>query len=359
MKAVVKTAPEAGAVEIEDRDVPTPRPNEVIIAVKAAGICGTDRHIFHWDPSVQFMKPPVVFGHEFCGHVAAVGAACSDLFSEGEYVSAEMHVVCNRCYQCRTGRSHLCRDTKILGLHEDGCFADYVRVPASNVLKLPESIPPKVGGFLDALGNAVHTALSADIAGKRVAVMGCGPIGAMTAAVVDFCGGAHLYLTDVSDQALARTQRWADSRPKGRATPVTVLDMRGDGREAACQAMLDSTGDGVDVVLEISGAEPAINDAFRVVRPGGSVRLLGLTSKRDIVIENYSRNLVFKGLDVQGIIGRKMYDTWFRTLNLLQGGLDVEGIVTAEHDLARFPDAMDQFDRGDAWKVVVYPQGKE
>jgi len=151
MKAVVKTAPKDGAIEVTDRPVPAPGAGEVVIKVKATGICGTDRHIVHWDPSVQFMKPPVIFGHEFCGHVHAIGKDVQGL-EEGDYVSAEMHVVCGTCYQCRTGRGHICAKTRIYGLHHDGCFADYVKVPASNVLELSAKIPPRVGGFLDALG---------------------------------------------------------------------------------------------------------------------------------------------------------------------------------------------------------------
>ena len=142
MKAVVKTAPQDGAVEIQDRPVPTPGPGELVVQVAATGICGTDRHIYHWDPSVQFIQPPVIFGHEFCGHVAAVGAGVTE-FAEGDYVSAEMHVVCNHCVQCRTGRGHLCAHTRILGLHADGCFAEYVKVPSTNVIPLPANLPPE------------------------------------------------------------------------------------------------------------------------------------------------------------------------------------------------------------------------
>lgn len=358
MKAIVKTAPRDGAVELQDRPVPAPAAGEVVVQVEAAGICGTDRHIWHWDPSVQFMRPPVVFGHEFCGRVHAMGTdvPASLGLEEGDYVSAEMHVVCGTCFQCRTGRGHICSKTRIYGLHHDGCFADYVKVPAGNVLKLPASIPPRVGGFLDALGNATHTALSADLLGRRVAITGCGPIGAMAAAVAEFAGASELYLCDVSEKALGRARRWAEL--PGRRAPVAVFDVRGPGREAALQSIRDRTGDGVDAVLEMSGAEPAINDALRMLRPGGQLRLLGLTSKRDITIQDYSANVVFKGLDIQAIIGRKMFATWYAMLGMLESGLDVEPIVTAEYDLAQFDEAMSTFDRGDTWKVVLYPGGK-
>jgi len=366
MKAVVKTAPREGAVELADRPVPAPGPGEVVIRVEATGICGTDRHIWHWDPSVQFMKPPVIFGHEFCGRVQAIGPDAGDgargpsggaqALKEGDYVSAEMHVVCGTCYQCRTGRGHICAKTRIYGLHHDGCFADYVKVPAGNVLKLSPRIPPRVGAFLDALGNATHTALAADVVGRRIAVTGCGPIGAMAAAVAEFAGASELFLFDVNDRALERARRWA-ALP-GRRVPVTVFDTRGEGRAAALATIAERTGDGVDAVLEMSGAEPAINDALEMVRPGGQIRLLGLTSRKDVTIRDYSRNVVFKGIDVEAIIGRRMFGTWYAMLGMLEAGLDVEPIVTAEFDLVQFERAMETFDRGEAWKVVLYPAGR-
>lgn len=355
MKAVIKVAPADGATEIVERPVPVPGPGEAVIRVDATGICGTDRHIWHWDPSVQFMRPPVVYGHEFCGRVAALGAGVADL-AEGDYVSAEMHVVCGTCYQCRTGRGHICSRTRIYGLHHDGCFADYVKVPAGNVVKLPAKLSPRVGAFLDALGNATHTALAAELPGRKIAITGCGPIGAMAAAVCEFAGASELFLIDVSDAALRRARNWA--RLAGRRVPVTVLDTRGEGAAAALATIRERTGDGVDAVLEMSGAEPAINLALEIVRPGGQLRLLGLTSRKDVTIRDYSRNVVFKGVDLQGIIGRKMYATWYAMLGMLEAGLDVEPIVSAEYDLAHFAEAMGTFDRGETWKVVLYPGGK-
>ncbi|MBM4014134.1 MAG: zinc-binding dehydrogenase [Planctomycetes bacterium] len=355
MKAVVKIAPKDGATEIVDKPPPTPGPGDVVIKVKATGICGTDRHIWHWDPSVQFMQTPVTYGHEFCGHVAAFGKDVVDL-KEGDYVSAEMHVVCGTCFQCRTGRGHICSRTKIYGLHHDGCFADYVKVPASNVLKLPGRITPRVGGFLDALGNATHTALAADLVGRKIAITGCGPIGAMAGAVCEFAGASELFLIDVSDQALKRSRNWAAMA--GRRIPVTVIDTRGEGAAKALALIRERTGDGVDAVLEMSGAEPAINFALEIVRPGGQLCLLGLTSKKDVTIKDYSKNVVFKGVQLQAIIGRKMYGTWYSMLGMLEAGLDVEPIVTAEYDLTDFAQAMATFDRGETWKVVLYPEGK-
>jgi threonine 3-dehydrogenase len=310
------------------------------------------------------MKPPVIFGHEFCGNIAALGKEVAEL-KEGDYVSAEMHVVCGQCFQCRTGRGHICAKTQIYGLHHDGCFADYVKVPASNVLKLSPRISPRVGAFLDALGNATHTALAAELVGRKIAITGCGPIGAMAAAVCEFAGASELFLIDVSDQALKRARRWAGMA--NRRVPVTVFDTRGatragardeDGTANALKIIRERTGDGVDAVLEMSGAEPAINFALKIVRPGGQLRLLGLTSKKDVTIQDYSANVVFKGVDLQAIIGRRMYQTWYSMLGMLEAGLDVEPIVSAEYDLVKFEEAIASFDRGETWKVVLYPEGK-
>jgi threonine 3-dehydrogenase len=224
------------------------------------------------------------------------------------------------------------------------------------VLELSPKISPRVGAFLDALGNATHTALAADLVGKKVAITGCGPIGAMAAAVCEFAGASELFLIDVNDKALTRARNWA--KMAGRRVPVTVFDTRGDGAAAALKTVKEKTGDGVDAVLEMSGAEPAINLALRIVRPGGQLRLLGLTSKKDVTIQDYSANVVFKGVDIQAIIGRRMYGTWYSMLGMLEAGLDVEPIVTAEYELEKFEEAIGTFDRGETWKVVLYPGGK-
>lgn len=361
MKAVVKSEPVAGAegTEVRDVPVPSPGPDEVLIRVAAAALCGTDKHIFKWDPSIQrSITPPRVYGHEFCGFVERVGerVEAPSLFA-GAFVSAEMHIVCGICPQCRRGQGHICRNTRILGIHGDGAFAEYVCVPASNVIPIdPRYVPIRVGAFLDALGNAVHTTQVADLAGKSVAITGFGPIGAMAAAIAEHSGATTIIVTDVSDHALETARRWAAHLNFPR---LHAFNMR-TTEESEVRGAIDviTEGNGVDVVLEMSGAASAINFGLDIACMGGTVVLLGLPAGNSVTIENYTRNLVFKGVTVRGIIGRRMYDTWQTMLSLLEGGLDVTWVVQGEFEgLDRFPDAMEVFDRGSALKVVIYPNG--
>src|ERR1051325_2694854 len=216
MLAVVKSAPADGPAGTEIRDCPKPKPGpgEALIRVGATAICGTDKHIYHWDPSIQdSVTRPRSSGREFCGFVEELGEGAERSFEGalkvGDYVSAEMHVICGECAQCRSGNGHICVRTRIYGLHEDGAFAEFVKVPASNVVKLPSYVPLRVGAFLDALGNAVHTTQVIDLAGKSVAITGFGPIGAMSVAIAEHSGASVVIVTDVSDHALETARRWA------------------------------------------------------------------------------------------------------------------------------------------------------
>jgi threonine 3-dehydrogenase len=361
MKAIRLARPTNGSFVLEDTPTPTPKEGEVVVRVKAAGICGTDRHLWHWDESIRDgLKPPFTPGHEFCGDVAEIGAGVAG-WKVGDYVSCEMHLVCGHCVACRTGAAHLCANHRVVGIHQDGTFAQFVALPATNLVRLPAGLPPKIGAFLDALGNAVHTALSTDIAGRSVAVLGFGPIGAMTAAVAQFCGAGALFITDVSQHNLDRAREWAKrlEEKAGKRLPIFIHDVRGEGRRAAIASVRQETGgDGCDVALEMSGAEVAINDGLEMLRPGGSMRLLGLTKNRGLQLTNYNRDVVFKGVDMRGIFGRKIFDTWHQMLALLGAGLDVDFVVTDEHPLEDFERGLSKFDRGEAMKVVLYPNGK-
>lgn len=360
MKAIVKTRPEGGRGATELREVPVPKPGrgEVLVKVLATAICGTDKHIYNWDPGIQDMvSPPRTYGHEFCGTVCGFGEDVpKGYLDEGDYVSCEMHVVCGICFSCRTGHFHICENTTILGLHGDGCFAEYVKVPAINIVKLDrEYVPPKIGSFLDAFGNAVHTALAGEIAGRDIAITGYGAIGAMAASVVHFSGGASIHITDVNPFALDHARAW---KKKIGAGNVHIHDTS-DGKNLEVDRYLRRTLGGMDVVLEMSGHPIGINDALRMAKKGGHVFLLGLPGQPEVTIENYPRDVVFKGITLKGIIGRKMYGTWFRMLALLRAGLDVNHVVTAEFEgLDKFFDAMDLFLEGKALKVVIYPDKK-
>jgi len=361
MQAVVKSAPVDGAsgTEIRDCPVPKPGPDEVLIRVAAAAICGTDKHIYHWDPSIRdSVHPPRIYGHEFCGFIEEFGSrAQRPNLKTGDYVSAEMHVVCGECPQCRTGNGHICAKTKIYGLHEDGAFAEFVKVPASNVIKLGPYVPLRVGAFLDALGNAVHASQVCDLAGATVAITGFGPIGAMAAAIAEHSGASTVVVTDVSDHALETARRWAARRSFSNLHAFNVRTTDSATVKKAIEAITD--GQGVDVVLEMSGSPAAINFGLDVVRMGGTLSLLGLPAGHSVTIEDYTRNVIFKGVRLQGIIGRRMYGTWHRMLALLRSGLDVEWVVQATFDsLADFHEGMGRFDRHEALKVVFFPAGE-
>jgi threonine 3-dehydrogenase len=331
----------------------------MLIRVAGAAICGTDKHIYHWDPSIRDkVHPPRIYGHEFCGFVEAIGErAQREEVAVGDYVSAEMHVVCGECFQCRSGNGHICARTRILGLHGDGAFAEFVKVPASNVIKLGSYVPVRVGAFLDALGNAVHATQVIDLAGKSVAITGFGPIGAMAAAIAEHSGASVVVVTDVSDHALETARRWAAARSFANLHAFNVRSTEPATVKKAVDAITD--GLGVDIVLEMSGAPPAINFALDLVRMGGFLSLLGLPAGHAVTIEDYTRNVIFKGVTLQGIIGRRMYSTWQRMLALLRSGLDVEWVVQATYDsLDQFHDGMGKFDRHEALKVVLFPEGE-
>jgi threonine 3-dehydrogenase len=362
MKAIVKARPEPGGIEITEKaEVPKPGYRDVLIRVKAVGMCGTDRHIYNWDASIRdLVKPPMIFGHEFCGEIAELGKESNGTLHVGDYVSCEMHEICGRCYQCRTGQGHLCPNTSIYGVHKQGCFAEYVKLPVSNVIPLPkEGVPIKVGAFLDALGNAVHTAFATDIPGRNIAIMGYGPIGAMAAAVVEFCGAGSITIMDVNPFALSRAEEWKRSLPN-RRTPdsIRILSMGPEERETSMRRTVEETNGGVDAVLEMSGAERAINDSLRMTRNGGDLVLLGLPSARGVSLENYKQDIIFRGIQLKGIIGRKMYDTWYRMLSLLKAGLQIGHVVTTEASFAYAQEAFHLFGQGKTLKVVLYPNGK-
>ncbi|HXI13686.1 MAG TPA: alcohol dehydrogenase catalytic domain-containing protein [Thermoanaerobaculia bacterium] len=361
MQAVVKTRGEGGPAGTAVRDCPAPvaGTGEVVIRVAAAAICGTDKHIYHWDPSIRdSMIPPRIYGHEFCGFIESIADDSRRDLAVGDYVSAEMHVVCGECTQCRSGNGHICARTKILGLHENGSFAELVKVPASNVIKLdPRYVPLHVGAFLDALGNAVHATQLVDLAGKSVAITGFGPIGAMAAAIAAHCGARAIIVTDVSSHALASAREWADSKQLASLKTFNVSETSADELKREVDALTDG---GVDVVLEMSGAPSAINLGLSIVRMGGFLSMLGLPAGHSVTIDDYTRNVIFKGVTIQGIIGRRMYSTWQRMLSLLASGLDVDWIVQARFDsLEKFQEGMEKFDRHEALKVIFFPEGEK
>ena len=359
MQAVVKTKAAPGPQATEIRSIPVPKPGqaEVLVRVLATAVCGSDKHIYQWDPSMSGMvQPPRVYGHEFCGEIVAFGPGGKrPHLEEGMYVSAEMHVSCGHCRPCRTGQRHICENTRILGVHGDGCFAQYVVVPAFNIVPLDRRfVPVRVGAFLDALGNAVHTTQVADLSGRSVAVLGYGPIGAMCAEIARFSGASHIAITEVNAQAAALARTWARQRSLAH---VTVIDL-GRTKDAA-GSLRAATGGGADVVLELSGAEASINLGLAAARRGGTLSLLGLPREQAVTIRDYTNELVFKGLTLHAVIGRRVFETWIKMLDLLEAGLEVEHLVTNEFEgFEKFHEAMGLLDNREAMKVVFYPNGR-
>lgn len=345
MNALVKPAAAPG---MEMREVPVPAigPTDVLIAVDTASVCGTDLHIFHWDEWAQNrIKPPYIPGHEFCGTVAAVGELVQRV-SVGDFVSAEMHIACGHCLQCRTGQAHVCQFVKILGVDGDGAFADFVRIPAANVWKLSPEIPREFGSLFDPFGNAVHTVLSGPIAAQTVAVTGCGPIGLFAIAVAKACGASTIFAIEpnASRRELA-----------GRIGADVLLNPSSDDVEATVKSATD--GNGVDVLLEMSGHPQAIGQGFTLLRNGGRASLLGLPSKPfELDIANA---IIFKGATVHGINGRKMYETWFQAEALLRDKeIDLSPVITHRLPLARFDEAMHLLQSGEASKILLDVRAK-
>jgi threonine 3-dehydrogenase len=340
MRALVKTTAAPG---MEMREVPVPEigATDVLVAVETASVCGTDLHIYHWDEWAQArIKPPYIPGHEFCGTVAAVGKLVQGV-SVGDFVSAEMHVACGHCVQCRSGQAHVCQFVKILGVDADGAFADYVRIPASNIWKLDAAIPRDYGSLFDPFGNAVHTVLSGAIAGQTVAVTGCGPIGLFSIAVAKACGAARIFAIEPN----ARRRELA----KTMGAQVLLDPAAGDVE----QQVKDATdGNGVDVLLEMSGHPSAIQQGFRLLRMGGRASLLGIPSRS--VEMDLANALIFKGATVYGINGRKMYETWFQAEALLSAGqIDLAPVITHRLPLAQFDEAMHLLESGEASKILL------
>src|SRR5262249_13051240 len=344
MMAVVKGNAAPGA-EIREVKIPCFGRNDVLVKVKIASICGTDLHIYEWDRWAQSrIRPPLIPGHEFCGEVVAYGDEVTSV-KEGDFVSAEMHVACGKCLQCRTGEAHICQNVRIIGVDADGAFAEYVVIPESNIWKLDPSIPQEYASILDPLGNAVHSVLAGEIAAKTVAITGCGPIGLFSIAVAQAAGAAQVFAIEVNEHR----RQVAQKMKADLALDPSKQDVRA--------IVMERTGSlGVDVVLEMAGNPNAIRTAFDIVRRGGRISLLGLTSKP--IPLNFSEDIIFKGITIQGISGRRMYQTWYQMTALLKAGkLDLHPVITDRIAMKDFASAMQRLKTGEASKILVYPNG--
>lgn len=345
MKALRKMQAARG-LSMESAPVPAIGAGDVLVRVKMASICGTDLHIYGWDRWSQGrIKPPVTLGHEFCGVVERIGEDVTAV-KPGDFVSAEMHVNCGHCHQCRMGEAHICQNLRIIGIDQDGAFAEFVKIPASNIWKLDPAIPEHYGAICDPLGNAVHTVLAGPVAGQTVLVTGCGPIGLMAIAVAKACGSATVFATETNEARRAMAKKMGADIVLNPAT------------EDAAKKILEATkGTGVDALLEMSGNPTAIQQGFKALRAGGRASLLGIPTEN--VPLDLVNDVIFKGATVQGIYGRRMYGTWVQMTALLKAGrVNLEPLFGEREPLEKFENAFVKLQSGLAGKILLYPNGK-
>jgi len=338
VRALVKSKPEPG-IWLEDVPKPGIGPNDLLIRVHYTSICGTDLHIVEWDAWAQrTITVPLVVGHEFMGHITEVGSEVSG-FAVGQRVAVEGHVTCGHCRNCRAGRRHLCRNTEGIGVQRAGAFAEFIAVPASNAYVLPAGMPDEIGSCLDPLGNAVHSALSFELAGEDVLVTGAGPIGCMSAAVSRFVGARYVVVTDSNHYRLNLARRMG-------ATLAV------DYRETTLDAVMKELGmlEGFDIGLEMSGSPAAFRSMLKFMNHGGRLALLGIPSEQIAIDWD---QVIFRGLTLKGIYGREMFETWYRMGSMLQSGLDIAPVITHRFAAKDFAQAFDVVKSGQCGKVVM------
>ena len=338
MKALVK-AKSAPGLWMQDVANPKIDADQVLIKVRNTGICGTDIHIYNWDDWAQKTIPvPMTIGHEFAGEIAELGGNVKNL-KIGQRVSAEGHIVGANSRAARSGCYHLDPNTKGTGVNLPGAFAEYIAVPAFNIIPLPEEIEDELGAILDPLGNAVHTALSFDLVGEDVLITGAGPIGIMAAAVARHVGARHVVITDMNPARLALAERVAD------CTPVDISKQ--DIKDVMAKLRMS---EGFDVGLEMSGAAPAFDMMVENMVTGGNIAMLGLPAKPSTV--DWGK-IVFKLLTVKGIYGREMFETWYKMIAMLQSGLDVRKVITHRMKANDFEQGFQTMKGGNSGKIVL------
>jgi threonine 3-dehydrogenase len=408
MKAITKNRPVEGkewrtGFQLLDKPIPkVESPNDVIIKVFAGAICGTDVGIYNSKESLRVemlsaLTDPVTVGHEFSGHIVDAGSKARrhiagmvfakaksnsavkkllrgkteaafakskkflEIVGEHFHASAEMHVTCGKCYQCRLGERHVCRNTVIKGVHDDGAFAEYVKVPAGNlVMFYKKEIPLEIIAFMDAIGNATHTVMSVDVKGRNVVVLGCGVQGLMATAVAKYAGAKRIFVTDASHGEFSheklQERRFRMARLYG-ATDCFDMALPSERVRFHSVVMKETNQSGVDAVFEMSGSYEAYEDAFKAIRMGGTFSLLGLPAGTMPV--DFARDVIFKGLTIKGIIGRRVFETWIQMEKILKAGLAKKflatGFITHQFPLEKYEEAFEVIRRGDAFKVLLKP----
>jgi len=336
MRALVKASAAPG---LEMREVPVPRPgsNDVLVKLEKTAICGTDLHIYQWDEWAQrTIKPPLIIGHEFVGRIVEIGDGVRG-YTEGQRVSAEGHIVCGVCRNCRAGKQHLCPHTVGIGVNRDGGFAEYVVVPASNLWPIPDEIPSELAAFFDPFGNAAHCALQFDLVGEDVLITGAGPIGIIAAGIAKHVGARHIVISDVNEYRLNLAKEMGATR---------TINVR---NERLTDILTELNIDGFDVGMEMSGHPQAFNDLLHCMYHGGKVALLGILPKGTGVDWD---QVIFKGLEMHGIYGRRMYETWYKMTQMLLTGFPLHKALTHQIPIDDFETGFELMAKGQCGKVV-------
>lgn len=338
MKALVKSKAEKG-IWMSDVPLPTIGANDILIKIKKTAICGTDIHIYEWDTWAQKRIPvPLVIGHEFVGEVVEIGDSVKGI-KMGDRVSGEGHIACRHCRPCRTGYAHLCRGDEALGTTRAGCFAEYLAIPAENACILPSSISDSIASILDPLGNATHTALAYDLVGEDVLITGAGPVGLMAALVARKAGARHIVITDINEHRLLLARKMGVTlavNPKNKSVQEVTREL--------------GMKEGFDVGLEMSGSTQAFQEMIASMNNGGKIALLGFLP--DSTTISWS-SFILKGLELKGIYGRKMFETWYKMISLLQSGLDPSPVITHELPIDRYPEGFEIMASGQSGKVIL------
>jgi threonine 3-dehydrogenase len=338
MKALIKSRREPG-IWMGEADVPEVGPNDVKVQIHKTAICGTDIHIYNWDDWAQKTIPvPMHVGHEYAGRIVEVGSHVVG-FSVGDRVSGEGHITCGFCRNCRAGRRHLCRNTVGVGVNREGCFAEFLVIPAVNAFKLPDSVSDEVASFLDPLGNAAHTALSFDLVGEDVLITGAGPIGCMAVAIAKHAGARHVVISDVNEYRLDLARRMGATR---------AVNVKSQGLPEVMKEL--GMSEGFDVGLEMSGNGQAFRDMLSAMNHGGRVAVLGIPPGDTAIDWN---QVIFKGLVLKGIYGREMFETWYKMVAMLESGLDVKPVLTHRFGVDDYQEAFEIMRSGQSGKIVL------
>ena len=338
MKALVKKSPEVG-IWMEDVPVPNCGTNDVKIKITHTALCGTDLHIYKWDDWAQrTLELPLVTGHEFCGIVEEIGPGVTH-FKEGDRVSGEGHITCGYCRNCRAGKRHICHKTVGVGIQRPGAFAEFLVIPESNVWPIHKDISSEIAAFFDPFGNATHTALSFEMTGEDVLITGAGPIGVMAVAICKFVGARNIVITDINEYRLELARKLGATK----AINISKENIKDYYSEL-------NIVNGFDIGLEVSGNPSAFKDMLSHMYHGGNVALLGLLPESTQI--NWDE-IIFKGLNIKGIYGREMYETWYKMTQMLRSGLDISNVLTHRLPVDDFQQAFEIMEKGQCGKIVL------